>query len=124
MCERFWTLPSAVLNEGTHSITAAVTDSGGASGGVTITVTIDSSGEGQLTLNVDAYKIKGDKYAELTWSADAPIRADVYHDGGIIAQGIRGGAYTHGPFKRARAATYQVCAAETSTCSNEATVSW
>jgi hypothetical protein len=77
-----------------------------------------------VTLSVDAYKIRGDKYADLTWSGEASMSADVYRNGGIVAQGISGGAYPHGPFSEGRPATYQVCAAGTTTCSNEVTVSW
>ena len=52
------------------------------------------------------------------------MSADVYRNGGIVAQSISGGAYTHGPFSKGKPATYQVCAAGTLTCSNEVTVSW
>lgn len=79
---------------------------------------------GELTLSVYAYKTKGDKYADLTWSEEALMSADVYRNGRIVAQGISGGAYPHGPFSKGKPATYQVCAAGTLTCSNEVTVSW
>jgi hypothetical protein len=79
---------------------------------------------GELTLSVNAYKIKGDKYAKLTLSGDASMSMDVYRNGRIIAQSISGRAYTHGPFSQGKPATYQVCAAGTLTCSNEVTVSW
>ena len=79
---------------------------------------------GDLTLSVNAYKIKGDKYAELTWSKEASMSVDVYRNGGIVARGISSGAYTHGPFSQGKPATYQVCSAGTLTCSNEVTVSW
>jgi len=79
---------------------------------------------GELTLSVYAYKTKGDKYADLTWSEEALMSADVYRNGRIVAQGISGGVYTHGPFSKGKPATYQVCAAGKLTCSNEVTVSW
>jgi hypothetical protein len=117
---------SAVLSNGVHTITAEVTDSGGSINSDGITVTVESTSGGDFTLSVDAYKIKGDKYAYLTWIWSGEINAnvDVYCNGNKIATTNNDGAYTHGPFSKGKPKTYQVCEAGTLNCSNEITVSW
>jgi hypothetical protein len=78
----------------------------------------------EITLTVTAYKIKNNKYAELTWSGATSMKVNVYRDGSLIATTDNDGAYTHGPFNKGCPAAYQACEAGTSNCSNEVTVSW
>jgi hypothetical protein len=116
---------TTVLSDGTHTITAEVTDSGGSTASESTTITIGGGSDDSLTLSVNAYKVKGDKYAELTWSGANSDSVDVYRDGGSpITTTANVEAFTHGPFSKGKPATYQVCEAGTSTCSNEVTVSW
>jgi PKD repeat protein len=116
---------TTVLSEGIHTITAKVTDSGDSIASDSITITVGGGSEGGFTLSVYAYKIKGNKYADLTWSGAATSTyVNVYRDGGLIATNTKEGAYTHGPFKSGKLATYQVCEAGKSTCSNTVSVSW
>ena len=77
-----------------------------------------------IDLSVDAYKIFNYKFARLTWSGATSASVDVYRDDSIIATTSNDGEYTHGPFTSATPATYQLCEAETSICSNSVTVSW
>jgi subtilisin len=113
---------NAVLSDGTHTITASVTDSGGSSGSDSITVTV---GGGGFTLSVTAYKVRGDKYADLAWSGATSTNVDVKRNGAVIATTANDGAYTDGPLgKGGGSATYQVCEAGTNTCSNTVSVSW
>ena len=90
--------------------------------------TTDTSGEYSqhtvIDLSVYAYKIKKDRYADLAWSGSNSTFVVVYRDGSIIAITSNDGAYTHGPFKEKTSATYQLCEAGTSICSNMVTVSW
>ena len=90
--------------------------------------TTDTSGEYSqhtvIDLSVDAYKDKKDQYADLTWSGANSTSVDVYRDGSIIATTPNDGAYSHGPFSAKDPATYQLCEAGTSICSNMVTVSW
>jgi hypothetical protein len=90
--------------------------------------TTDTSGEYSrytvIDLSVSAYKILGAKFAYLTWSGANSTSVDVYRDGSIIATTPNDGAYTHGPFSAGDPATYQLCEAGTSICSNMVTVSW
>jgi hypothetical protein len=102
-----------------------VTDSGGSSGSDSITVTVGGGGGGGFTLSVTAYKVKGNKYADLAWSGATSTNVDVKRNGAVIATTANDGAYTDGPLgKGGGSATYQVCEAGTSTCSNTVTVSW
>jgi hypothetical protein len=77
-----------------------------------------------IDLSVYAYKIKNYKYADLTWSGANSTSVDVYRDGFIIATTPNDGAYTSGPFSEGTPATYQLCEAGTSICSNVVPVNW
>jgi PKD repeat protein len=112
------------LNDGIHTITAEVTDSGGISASDSITITVSGDSEEGITLSVNAYKIKGDKYADLTWSGATSTNLDVYRDDRQIATTDNDGDYRHGPFGKGKPAKYQVCEAGSSTCSNTVSVSW
>lgn len=114
---------SVLLSDGTHTITASVTDSGSLTGSASLTITIDSGKHG-IALTVATYKIKGDKYADLTWNGATSTNVDIYRDGSLITTTGNNGAYIHGPFNQGRPATYQVCEVGISTCSKEVTVSW
>jgi hypothetical protein len=74
---------------------------------------------------VTAYKIRGIKYADLSWSGATSTNVDVYRDGTFLTTTANDGGYTDGPLGRGGgSATYQVCEAGTSTCSNSVSVSW
>ena len=92
--------------------------------GETHTVYQDPALGSLIDLSVSPFKIFGSKYARLTWSGANSTFVDVYRDGSIIATTPNDGAYTHGPFSEGNPATYQLCEAETSICSNMVTVSW
>jgi serine protease len=116
---------SAVLSDGTHVITASVTDSSGAVGSDSVTITVGGGSGGDFTLTVMAYKVKGTKYADLSWTGAASTDVDVYRDGVLIITTPNNGAYTDGPLgKGGGSATYQVCEAGTGTCSNSVLVGW
>ncbi|MGD8666783.1 MAG: fibronectin type III domain-containing protein [Desulfobacterales bacterium] len=115
---------TALLSDGTHTITAEVTDSGGSAASESTTITVGGGSDSSLTLSFNAFKIKGDKYAELTWSGANSDNVDVYRDGGSLITKANDGAFTHGPFSKGKPVTYQVCEAGTSICSNTVSVSW
>lgn len=115
---------STALSDGTHVITASVTDSSGAVGSDSVTITVGGGG-GDFTLTVMAYKVKGTKYADLSWTGAASTNVDVYRDGVLIITTPNNGAYTDGSLgKGGGSATYQVCEAGASTCSNSVLVGW
>ena len=116
---------SALLNDGIHTITAQVTDSGSntSEGDITITVRPPPP-PGAFTLSVNAYKVRGTQHADLTWSG-ASANVDVYRDGTNIATTTNDGAYTDNTGQKGGgSATYQVCETGTATCSNTATAVW
>ena len=115
---------TTLLSDGTHTITAEVMDSGGSISSESTTITVVGVSDGNLILNVNTYKTKGDKYADLSWSGATSTKWDVFRDGGKIATTANSEAYKHGPFSMGRPAKYQVCAAGTSICSNTVSVSW
>jgi hypothetical protein len=116
---------SVMLSEGTHTITASVSDSGDLSGEASITVVVEAGSGGEISLNVQTYKVRAQKYADLTWSGAASVDVDVYRDGTKVATTSNDGAYSDGPLGKAiRSATYQVCEAGTSTCSSVVEVTW
>ena len=115
---------TAVLSAGTHTITASVSDSGGLAGDASITVTVEPPAGGEILLSVRAYMVKTNKYAELTWSGATFDSVDVYRNGVKVVTTPNDGVYVDKPLKSLTSATYKVCEAGTSTCSNEVTVTW
>ncbi|HUF16217.1 MAG TPA: S8 family serine peptidase, partial [Acidimicrobiia bacterium] len=115
---------SATLSDGTHVITATVTDSGGNTGSASVTITVGDSDA--FTLAVNFFKVRGVQYADLTWSGATSANIDVYRDGSIIATTVNDGAYQDGPLGRGGgSATYQVCEEGTTTiCSNTVSGGW
>ena len=111
---------SKVLSDGTHTITASVTDSGGLTGSDSTTVVVAASGG--ITLSVRAYKVKNLKKADLTWSGAAGTNVDVYRNSTKVTT-ENDGFYTDLPGK-VSSATYKVCEAGAATCSNSVTVVW
>jgi subtilisin family serine protease len=116
---------SATLSDGPHTITASATDSGSASDSDSITITVGGGNGSGFVLDVTAYKVRGTKYADLTWSGATSTNVDVYRDGSQVVTTANDGAYTDGTLgKGGGSATYQVCEAGTATCSNAVAVSW
>ncbi|MBS3750703.1 MAG: S8 family serine peptidase [Anaerolineales bacterium] len=116
---------TAVLSDGTHTITAEVTDSGDNTGSDSITITVGGGSGGDFTLSVSAYKVRGTQYADLTWSGATSTNVDIYRDGSVVATTENDGAHTDTTGQKGGgSAIYQVCEAGTSTCSNEVTATW
>jgi subtilisin family serine protease len=113
---------SKVLSDGTHTITAEVTDSGGLSSSDSVTITV--GGSSAITLSVTARKVKNNKYADLSWSGAISSNVDVYRKSAFVITTPNDGAYTDKPPKTLTSATYKVCETGKSTCSNEVFVSW
>ncbi|MBN2390980.1 MAG: S8 family serine peptidase [Anaerolineae bacterium] len=75
---------NAVLSDGTHTITASVTDSGGSTTSSSITISVGGGG-GDTTppviSNVTSSKIGGSGKFRVTWTTDEPATSQVTVDG-------------------------------------------
>ena len=112
---------------GGHTVSAVATDTIGQTGSDSVSVTVDNGGGGgdPISLSVSAYKVRGDKHADLSWSSATSTNVDIYRDGNLVDTTANDGAYTDGPLgKGGGSATYRVCEAGTSTCSNVVNVNW
>jgi subtilisin len=108
---------------GTYTVSLTVTDNEGATGTTSQSVTVNESTG--ITLNVNAYLFRGSRYADLFWSGATSTNVDVYRDGNKIATTANDGAYTDGPIGRGGgSATYKICEADSTTCSNVVSVTW
>jgi hypothetical protein len=100
-----------------------VTDDEGAADDVSKDVTVSSGGG--IILTATGYKVRGLQKADLTWSGAGSTNVDVYQDGELLLTTENDGSYTDDINRRGGGSyTYQVCEEGTSTCSNEAIVSF
>jgi hypothetical protein len=114
--------------DGGYTVEAVATDSAGQTASDSVSVTVDNSGGGTtypIELNVTAYKVRGAQHADLSWTGATSTNVDVYRDGTVIDTTVNDGAYTDATGQKGGgSATYQVCEAGTTTCSNEVTAIW
>jgi hypothetical protein len=117
---------SRILSAGLHVVAATVTDSGGVSAVQQVTVTVSASttaASSGAQLTAHGYKLRGQQMADLSWSGLSATRVDVYRNGGRVATVTNTGAHTDSVTGRGTgAATYQVCEAGSTTCTNTADV--
>jgi extracellular elastinolytic metalloproteinase len=108
------------LVQGTHVITASVTDSGELTGSAATSITVT----GAISLTATGYKVQGVRRVDLTWTGATSGYVDVNADGLVVATPANTGSFTHhlggkgkGTFR------YRVCeAGSTTVCSNTSTV--
>ena len=105
-------------SSGTRTVTLTVTDNGNASASSSQSVTVTAA-PSDISLSVTASKVKGNRTAVLSWSG-AAASVDVFRNGSKIAT-VGGTSFTDNLGKGGGTATYQVCNAGTSTCSNSVT---
>jgi len=116
---------SAGVIDGEHTVSATASDTTSQTGSDSINVIVDNVADPTISLSVAAYKVRGTQYADLTWSGATSINVDIYRDGVLIATTANSGAYTDNlNQKGGGSATYQVCEAGTSSCSNPAVATW
>lgn len=120
---------SKVLRAGSHVIEASVKDSAGAVVSKKVSITVNTTTVTQTTvsatLTVNAYKVKGAQKADLAWSGLTATSVDVYRSGTRVGTVANSGRWTDNINKRGGGSyTYKVCAAGTSTCTNQVTASF
>jgi len=107
---------------GTYSVVLSVTDDDGATDSDTQNVTVS---DGSMTLTATGYKVKGVHYADLEWSGAGSSDVDIYRDGANIGPTANDGFYTDNIGNKGGGSyIYRVCESGTTTCSNEATVTF
>jgi subtilisin len=78
-----------------------------------------------VDLAVSAYKVRGVRYADLTWSGAVGTNVDVYRDGTWYETTANDGAFTDATgLKGGGTFTYQVCEEGGTTCSSEVDATW
>ncbi|MDF1499636.1 MAG: M4 family metallopeptidase [Anaerolineales bacterium] len=111
-------------SSGTYAVILVVSDDAGDNDSVSKDISV-SDGTSDFTLSVNAYKVRGTQYADLTWSGATSTDVDVYRDGAVVATTSNDGEHTDiTGQKGGGSATYQVCEAGTTTCSNEVQANW
>ena len=112
-----------VLTAGTHTIKATVTDSGGLTTVKQISVTVNNTASSTGgTLKATGRKNRGLQAVDLSWNGMSGTLLDVYRNSTKWTT-QNDGAETDAINKKGSATyTYKVCAADTTVCSNTATV--
>ena len=101
---------------GTYTVSLTVTDGTGLSSTTEQTVTAI------IALAANAYKVRRDRFVDLTWAGAASTSVDVYRNGTLATTTANTGALTDPPGKGGSSFTYRVCEAGTSTCSDDVVV--
>ena len=117
---------TTLLSDGTHTITAEVTDTGGSTCSDSITITVGGGDDTTITLTATGKQNKRWYFINLDWSGATSTDVDIYRDSSYLTAKSNDGAFTDkisndgsgGPI------TYQVCEAGTLTCSVAVPVNW
>ncbi len=116
---------------GTYTVTLTVTDDDDDTDAKSqvVDVSVSEPASGDIELLATGYKVRGLPKADLTWSDasgdDLQFNVDVFRNETEIETGYDGSSYTDNiDIRGGGSYTYQVCEAGTSTCSNEAVVTF
>jgi len=115
---------SKTLTAGSHTITASVTDSTGHTTSSTTLVSVAQSATTSATLTATARTSRdGDRKTRLVWSGLTSTKADIYRNGAKVST-VANDGLAGDPVPSKGTYTYKVCAASTSTCTNQASVTY
>ena len=114
---------------GTYTVSLNVTDDDGASSNTSSSVTVSEGGTGgggDVTLSaVSAYKVKGKKQFDYSWSGATSSNVDIYLNGSVVATTANDGSYTLVTNQKGGGTqSHQVCEAGTATCSDLVTTTF
>jgi hypothetical protein len=125
---------SKTLSAGSHVITAIVTDSGGLSASQQVSVTVTVAAQGPPpppptssgpTLTATGRKVKGLQTVDLAWANLSGSSVDIYRNGSrVMTVGNNGRATDNINQRGGGSYAYKACDAGTSTCTNQANVSF
>lgn len=108
---------TALLTDGTHTLSATVTDSAGRSSSANIELTMGVL-EAPLSLSATGYKVKGKQRVDLSWEGANSTQVDLYRNGSLLSTLPNSGTHTDKiDIKGAGSYTYQICATGSTLCS-------
>lgn len=108
---------------GNYGVTLTVTDDDGATDQISRTVSVTAPPTGDIQLSVSTYKVRGVQHADLSWSGTSGSVA-IRRNGTVVAT-VSGTSHMDSTGQKGGgSATYQVCQAGTTTCSNQVTATW
>jgi len=116
---------SRTLSPGTHTVTAAVTDSGGLSGSNLVTMVVTVTAPSGPTLTARGYKVKGSQKVDLSWSGLTASSVSIYRNGSVVTTTGNDGTETNAiNAKGGGTYTFKVCDSGSSTCTNPVSVTF
>jgi len=111
---------------GVFTVSLTATNASGSDAEVkTDYITVTAPPTGGVSLSVRAYKVKANRFGDLTWFGAVSTNVDVWRNGNRVATTENDGLYTD-PIGGKGAGTfiYKVCEAGTATCSPEVTAAF
>jgi PKD repeat protein len=111
---------------GTYVVKLVATDDNGAASTAQASVTVSAPPTpSSISLSAVMRKVRGVRYADLTWSGAQSASIDIYRNNVMIVRTNNSGAYTDNPTSKIGSyVVYRICEAATSNCSASINVPW
>jgi PKD repeat protein len=121
------TVTHGFSGEGSYPVTLNVTDNQGASSQFTTSVTVSEPvvAVSSIELSGIGYKVKGQKWAELSWAGSEASQVRIFRDDSELVVTENTGSYRDDSVDNpTKSAVYKVCEATGAVCSNEVEVTF